>query len=52
MPFSESVKVGNTLFISGQIGNMPGTLILAPGGIGPETRAPERLAVSTMSWAD
>ena len=38
MPFSESVKVGNTLFISGQIGNMPGTLTLAPGGIGPETQ--------------
>lgn len=38
LPFSELVKVGNTLFISGQIGNMPGTLTLAPGGIGPETR--------------
>jgi 2-iminobutanoate/2-iminopropanoate deaminase len=38
LPFSESVKVGNTLFISGQIGNMPGTLTLAPGGIGPGTQ--------------
>jgi 2-iminobutanoate/2-iminopropanoate deaminase len=38
LPFSESVKVGDTLYISGQIGNLPGTLTLAPGGIGPEAR--------------
>jgi 2-iminobutanoate/2-iminopropanoate deaminase len=38
LPFSESVKVGDTLFISGQIGNLPGTLTLAPGGIGPEAQ--------------
>jgi reactive intermediate/imine deaminase len=38
LPFSESVKVGDTLFISGQIGNLPGSLTLAPGGIGPEAR--------------
>jgi 2-iminobutanoate/2-iminopropanoate deaminase len=38
LPFSESVKVGDTLFISVQIGNLPGTLTLAPGGIGPEAQ--------------
>ncbi len=38
LPFSESVRIGDTLFISGQIGNLPGTLTLAPGGIAPETR--------------
>ena len=38
LPFSEAVLVRDTLFISGQIGNLPGTLTLAPGGIGPETR--------------
>jgi 2-iminobutanoate/2-iminopropanoate deaminase len=38
LPFSESVKVGDILFISGQIGSLPGTLTLAPGGIGPEAR--------------
>ena len=33
-PFSEGVKVGNTLYLSGQIGNLPGpTTTLAPGGI-------------------
>ena len=38
MPFSEAVQVGNLLFVSGQIGSVPGTLSLAPGGIGPESR--------------
>jgi len=38
MPFSEAVRVGNMLYVSGQIGSLPGTLTLAPGGIGPETR--------------
>jgi reactive intermediate/imine deaminase len=38
LPFSEAVRVGDLLFVSGQIGNLPGTLELAPGGIGGETR--------------
>ena len=38
LPFSESVQAGNLLFLSGQIGNTPGTLQLAPGGIEPESR--------------
>lgn len=38
LPFSEAVRVGNLLFLSGQIGLLPGTLQLAPGGIQPETR--------------
>ncbi|MEA3177288.1 MAG: 2-iminobutanoate/2-iminopropanoate deaminase [Gammaproteobacteria bacterium] len=37
LPFSESVLVGETLYVSGQIGVVPGTLNLVPGGIGPET---------------
>ena len=37
LPFSEAVRVGNTLYLSGQIGNLPGSLELPPGGIGPET---------------
>lgn len=36
-PFSEAVRVGNLLFVSGMIGN-DSTGQLAPGGIGPETR--------------
>jgi reactive intermediate/imine deaminase len=38
LPFSAAVRVDNTLYLSGNIGNMPGTLELAPGGIQGETR--------------
>ena len=38
LPFSEAVRVGDLLFVSGQIGNLPGCLDLAPGGIQAETR--------------
>src|SRR5690606_25526701 len=38
LPFSAAVRVGNTLYLSGQIGNLPGTLELAPGGIEGQTR--------------
>jgi reactive intermediate/imine deaminase len=38
LPFSAAVRVGNTLYLSGTIGNLPGTLELAPGGIQGETR--------------
>lgn len=37
-PFSEAVRVGHTLYLSGSIGIDPETGELAPGGIGPETR--------------
>jgi len=38
LPFSEAVIVGDLIFLSGQIGNLPGRPELAPGGIGPEAR--------------
>lgn len=38
MPFSEAVRVDNLLFLSGQVGEIPGTLQLVEGGIVPETR--------------
>nr|VFJ69478.1 MAG: reactive intermediate/imine deaminase [Candidatus Kentron sp. FM]VFJ70157.1 MAG: reactive intermediate/imine deaminase [Candidatus Kentron sp. FM]VFK18103.1 MAG: reactive intermediate/imine deaminase [Candidatus Kentron sp. FM] len=38
LPFSEAVRVGNTLYLSGRIGIVPGTMGLAPGGIREETR--------------
>ena len=37
LPFSAAVKVGNMLYMSGQIGNLPGGIELAPGGIKAET---------------
>lgn len=38
LPFSEAVRAGNLLFLSGQIGVEPGTGELAEGGIRPEAR--------------
>jgi reactive intermediate/imine deaminase len=38
LPFSEAVKIGDTLYVSGQIGIDRGTQTLAPGGIVPEAR--------------
>jgi 2-iminobutanoate/2-iminopropanoate deaminase len=38
LPFSEAVRVGSTLYLSGQLGNVPGTTELVPGGIAAETR--------------
>jgi len=37
VPLSEAVRVGNTLYLSGQIGIQPGTLKLVPGGLKEET---------------
>ena len=38
LPFSEAVRVGNTLYLSGQIGNVPGTLDLAEGRMEGQAR--------------
>jgi reactive intermediate/imine deaminase len=38
LPFSQAVRVGNILYLSGALGNAPGKLELVPGGIEPETR--------------
>jgi len=38
LPFSSAVRVDHTLYVSGSIGNIPGTLELAEGGIQGETR--------------
>jgi 2-iminobutanoate/2-iminopropanoate deaminase len=39
LPFSSAVRVGNVLFLAGQIGNVPGTRQLADTGITGQTRA-------------
>ncbi len=54
LPFSDCVRVGDLLFTSGQLGNRPGTLELAPGGIAAEARqAMENLrAVLESSGSD
>lgn len=38
LPFSEAVRVGSMLYLSGVIGVKPGTFELVPGGIEVETR--------------
>jgi 2-iminobutanoate/2-iminopropanoate deaminase len=38
VPLAEAVRVGDTLYMSGQIGIQPGTLKLVPGGIKEEAR--------------
>lgn len=38
LPFSEAVRVGHMLYLSGQVGNRPGELAVVPGGIRAETR--------------
>lgn len=38
LPFSSAVQVDDTLYLSGNLGNVPGTLELAEGGIEAETR--------------
>ncbi len=37
LPFCSAVRVGETVYVSGNIGNPPGELHLVEGGIGPET---------------
>jgi len=36
-PFSDATIVDNVIYVSGQVGNFPGTTKLISGGIGPET---------------
>ncbi len=38
LPFSAAVRVDKLLFLSGNLGNIPGTMNLAEGGIQGETR--------------
>ena len=38
LPFSEAVRVGDVVYLSGQVGIAPGTLKLVPGGIREESR--------------
>lgn len=38
LPFSEAVRVGNTVYLSGQLGARPGEMKVVPGGMVPEAR--------------
>jgi 2-iminobutanoate/2-iminopropanoate deaminase len=57
LPFSSAVRVGDLLYLSGVIGNAPGTLTLVDGGIGPQARAAmdnmgRVLAAAGLGFAD
>ncbi|KAH7731095.1 Protein C23G10.2 b [Aphelenchoides avenae] len=36
-PYSQAVRAGNTLYLSGSLGVIPKTGVFAEGGVGPET---------------
>lgn len=38
LPFSSAVRVGDVLYLSGALGNVPGKQELVPGGLEAETR--------------
>ncbi len=38
LPFSAAVRVGDMLYLSGALGNLPGTLTLAEGGMAGQAR--------------
>ena len=38
LPYSDAVRVGNTLYLAGAIGTPPGSRDVVPGGIAAETR--------------
>ena len=49
LPFSSAVRVGETLYLSGNLGNVPGTLELVEGGIAAETRQTLENIKATLS---
>lgn len=56
LPFSPAIRAGGLIFLSGQVGNVPGTRTLVAGGITAETRqAMENLGVvlraAGSSWS-
>ena len=38
LPFSQAVRAGGVLYLSGAIGNLPGKMELVPGGIEAESK--------------
>ncbi len=48
LPFSEAVRVGDTIYLSGQIGVVPGTLNLVVGGIEAQTEQTLRNIQATL----
>jgi 2-iminobutanoate/2-iminopropanoate deaminase len=51
LPFSSAVRVGDVLYLSGQVGNRPGTTVLVEGGIAAETRQAMENIQSVLEFA-
>lgn len=51
LPFSDAVRVGDLIFLSGQIGNVPGSLRLVDGGIEGEARQAMKNVGSALELA-
>ena len=51
LPFSTAVRVGNVLYLSGAIGNVPGTRQLADTGIAGQTKQALENIKSTLALA-
>jgi reactive intermediate/imine deaminase len=49
LPFSESVTVGDVLYLSGCLGNQPGTKTLVPGGLQAEAHQTMRNIAHVLS---
>ena len=51
LPFSAAVRAGNTLYLSGNVGNLPGKLQLVEGGLLAETQQTLEDIRSTLTVA-
>lgn len=51
LPFSQAVRVGDVLFVSGHLGNVPGKWELVPGGIEAEARQTMKAIGDTLRLA-
>jgi 2-iminobutanoate/2-iminopropanoate deaminase len=51
LPFSAAVRAGNTIYLSGNVGNVPGKLQLVEGGLPAETRQTLENIKSTLDVA-
>jgi 2-iminobutanoate/2-iminopropanoate deaminase len=51
LPFASAVQVDDLLYLSGQIGTLPNTTELVPGGIEPETRQTLENIRSVLEYA-
>ena len=51
LPFSAAIRYGGLLFVSGNVGNEPGTLDLVPGGTAGQTRQAMENIKATLELA-